>query len=177
VIHYQFYENILNWCHMDKAKFKMVFLKTHPAYKYATSDFWDFSQAGKSNQSITLPVGKTLQIDKKNVRDTFSLHLPPMVVSDSTWLLNIDLRCKMPDEINESFVRFLLSDGEKYVDMQNLLLLRKVNHVDQYQEIDFEMWINKPVSEGKLHISLESVDEEALTTLEVLDIQLRKIKF
>ena len=175
VIHFQFYEHILNWCHMDREKFSMVFMKTHPAYRYATSEPWDFSGAGKSPSVTRLPLNNSISINDLKTSDTINVFLPSLDPGDSSLLLDISFKCLMKDELNESFVRFLLSDKGKYVDLQNLLLRKEINRVDQYHDIHFEMLISKPVKKGTLHIRLESVDKRGTTILKFNDIAIRRI--
>jgi hypothetical protein len=177
VIHFQFYENILNWCEMDRAKFMGVFIKTHPAYKYANSGFWDLSGYEKRPYSH-IQVQKTLAIDESKARDTFSFYLPPLDLYQGSLLLDLSFSCRMDQEINESFLQLLITTNQgEYIDLQHLLLKRKVNKVDQYQEFNYELMINRPIPGSKIHFSLESTDDCASTQLEIREIRVSRIDF
>ncbi len=176
VIHYQFYENILNWCHMDKTKFRMVFMKTDPAYQFSTAEFWDFSGFGKSRDTLFIPVNKTLHIDREKTIDTLNIRLPAIGLNDSGLLLNIHFKCRMEKDINESFIRLLMTENGAYIDLQYFLLKRKVNTFDQVQDVHYEFLITKPLPSCTMHFSLESTDEKAITKVDVVEILVNRVK-
>jgi hypothetical protein len=176
LIHYQFYENIMNWCQMDKEKFRMVFLQTHPAYKYSTYPFWDFSGYGSGKEINEIDIRKTIFIDAGKPVDTLSLALPAMALNDSSLLLTLSLNCKMQDALNGSFVKIYISDGGQYVDLQHFLLRRKVNQVDQFQQVDYELLITKPLTSARMEFSLESADAVSTTTeLQIINARFKRV--
>jgi hypothetical protein len=78
--------------------------------------------------------------------------------------------------MNDSYLRLLLTDNGQYVDLLNLLLVRKINHEDQETEFIYQFHVNKSLVKGKLHFSLESVEGDAISELQIQKIEIKRIK-
>lgn len=176
IVQHQFFENIINWCEMDKERFQMVFLKTHEAYKYATSPFWDFSSFNKVAPMKTVPIQKKLSIDIEKSEDKFQIQLPELEANDSTLLFNLKLKGTMFDEINDSYLRILINDNGEYIELLNLLLRRKMVLANKEQTFIYQFHVSKSINKPLLNISLESVNNKAKTDLNLEEIEIKRIK-
>ncbi len=176
IIHYQFYNHILNSCSMNESNFKMVFLKTHPYYAYSTYPFWDFNSFEK-NKISNIEVNHTLICNNTNLESKISLQLPALITKDSSFLLDIELSIEMFDKINESTLNILINDDEQYVDLHHFLLKRVVKKVNQKTEFTYQILINKSVKQGIIYFYLNSLDKKAKSECQVKSINIQKIKF
>lgn len=175
ILHKQFFETIINPCEMDRKRFSMVFLKTHEAYRYSCSPFWDFSAYNASPLLKKLPVNRIMQTGKHKEKDTLTVFLPPMEARDSALLFELDMLGTMRQDINESYLRILLTDNGAYKDLLNLLLRRKITVSDTGQNFTYQFHVPGSLPQGKLNLSLESVDGKSETLLLIRDIRIKKI--
>jgi len=175
ILHKQFFETIINPCDMDRKRFGMVFLKTHEAYRYSCSPFWDFSAYNSNPVLYELPLNRTLQTGKQKEKDTLTLVLPPMEARDSALLFEVDMQGIMRNDINESYLRILLTDNGAYKDLLNLLLRRKISVSDAGQNFTYQFHVPGSLPKGKLNLSLESVDGQSETLLRIRNIRIKKI--
>jgi hypothetical protein len=175
IVHKQFFENIINWCEMDKQRFQMVFMKTHEAYKYATSPFWDFSRYDQSSTFQTIAIQKQLSINIEKRIDQFQVQLPELDAKDSSLLFNLMIKGEMQDEINDSYLRILINDGGEYIELLNLLLRRKITMANKEQVFIYQFHVSKSVKNPLLNISLESVNNKACTDLKLENIEIKRV--
>jgi hypothetical protein len=83
----------------------------------------------------------------------------------------------MAQSINESYVTMLLTENNKYVDLQNLLLKRVVKKSDKWTEYQYQILVNKPINECKIDLTLGSINNKAITELVIESIEVNNIKF
>ena len=176
ILHYQFSNFILNSCEMNKENFKMIFLKTHRYYAYSTYNFWHFDQY-KPNLISDTTLNLKLTINEKNKNETQSVYLKTKNRNDSSILINLNFKIKMAQSINESYVTMLLTENNKYVDLQNLLLKRVVKKSDKWTEYQYQILVNKPINECKIDLTLGSINNKAITELVIESIEVNNIKF
>jgi hypothetical protein len=174
IIHYQFYNQIINWCKMDKEKFKMVFLKTHPYYTFATSDFWNFDNFDK-HQIQGLIVNNNLKIDKNQVIDKYTIQLTNIQSGDSSLLLDISLKIKQSDKINESVLTMLFSENEQYLDLHHFLLKRVVKQQNNWTNYQYQVYFSKPINCCEIKFTLESINNNAITDVMIEKIRVSRI--
>ena len=175
IVHHQFFENIINWCEMDKERFQMVFLKTHEAYKYATSPFWDFSRFNHYASIKSVSIQKKLSINSEKTEDRYQIQLPELNAKDSSLLFNLKLKGTMLGEINDSYLRILINDNGEYIELLNLLLRRKMNQSDTEQTFIYQFHVSKSIKKPLLNISLESVNNEASCDLKLEAIEIKRV--
>lgn len=175
ILHKQFFETIINPCEMDRKRFGMVFLKTHEAYRYSCSPFWDFSTHENNPVILKLPQNRILQTDQNKPTDTLCMFLPPLEARDSALLFELDMQGTMRHDINESYLRILLTDNGAYKDLLNLLLRRKISVSDTGQNFTYQFHVPGSLPKGKLNLSLESVDGKSETTLLIKEIRIKRI--
>ncbi len=175
VLHYQFSNFILNSCEMNKDKFKMIFLKTHPFYAYSTFDFWKFDQY---NPQLILDTSANMvfKIDANKLEDKQSFMINEIKHNDSSVLIDLNLKIKISQNINESFLTMLITEKDKYVDLQNLLLKRVVKQSDTWTKFKYQILVNKPTSDCKIDFTLGSINNKANTELIIESIAINKIK-
>jgi len=176
IVHKQFFENIINWCEMDKQRFQMVFMKTHEAYKYASSPFWDFSRYDQHRVFQTIAIQKQLSINSKKNIDQFQVELPELDSKDSSLLFNLKIKGSMHDGINDSYLRILINDGGEYIELLNLLLRRKITLAQHEQAFIYQFHVSKSIKNPLLNISLESVNSKACTDLKLDCIEIKRVK-
>jgi hypothetical protein len=176
MVQHQFFENIINWCEMDKERFQMVFLKTHEAYKYATSPFWDFSQFDQTPPVKSILIDKKLNIDAEKKEDRFQIQLPELDAKDSSLLFNLKIKGTMYDEINDSYLRILINDNGEYIELLNLLLRRKMIEANDEQTFIYQFHVGKSIKKPLLNISLESVNNKAVCGLKLESIEIKRVK-
>jgi hypothetical protein len=160
---------------MDKQRFQMVFMKTHEAYKYATSPFWDFSRYDQSSTFQTIAIQKQLSINIEKRIDQFQVQLPELDAKDSSLLFNLIIKGEMQDEINDSYLRILINDGGEYIELLNLLLRRKITMANKAQVFIYQFHVSKSIKNPLLNISLESVNNKACTDLKLENIEIKRV--
>ena len=175
ILHYQFSNFILNSCEMNKEKFKMIFLKTHRYYAYSTYDFWKFEQY-KPQLTLDTSVNLNFSIDENKLEQKQSLSLKEIKHNDSSILIDINLKIKMSQNINESYLTMLITENNQYIDLQNLLLKRVVKQSDIWTEFKYQIFVNKPIKECKIDFTLGSINNNAKTELIIENIAINKIK-
>ena len=176
IVHHQFFENIINWCEMDKERFQMVFMKTHEAYKYASSPFWDFSRYDQHRVFQTIAIQEQLSINIEKNIDQFQVKLPELDSKDSSLLFNLKIEGSMHDGINDSYLRILINDGGEYIELLNLLLRRKITLAQHEQAFIYQFHVSKSIKNPLLNISLESVNSKACTDLKIENIEIKRVK-
>jgi hypothetical protein len=149
IIQYQFMNNIINWCDMDKARFEMVFLKTHDVYHYSTYPFWDFSDSNNNPVISETSINKTLHINEK-VKPYYIL-LPETDCKDSSLLLSFFIRADTSNK--DAYLRLLITDNGQYVEQQTLLLQRKATANGKFK---FQFLIRQSLRKGRAELRLES---------------------
>jgi hypothetical protein len=175
ILHYQFSNFILNSCEMNKEKFKMIFLKTHRYYAYSTYDFWKFEQY-KPQLTLDTAVNLNFSIDENKLKQKQSLTLKEIKQNDSSILIDINLKIKMSQNINESYLTMLITENNQYIDLQNLLLKRVVKKSDIWTEFKYQIFVNKPIKECKIDFTLGSINNNAKTELIIENAAINKIK-
>jgi hypothetical protein len=175
IVHHQFFENIINWCEMDKERFQMVFLKTHEAYKYSTSPFWDFSRFDKDACIQSVSIQKKLSINSEKTEDRYQIQLPELSAKDSSLLFNLKLKGTMFGKINDSYLRILINDNGEYIELLNLLLRRKMTKSDTEQTFIYQFHVSKSIKKPLLNISLESVNNQATCDLKLEAIEIKRV--
>lgn len=175
ILHYQFSNFILNSCEMNKDKFKMIFLKTHPYYAYSTYDFWKFDQF-KPQLTFDTSANLNFSINKLRIEQKQSFSLKKIQHNDSSILVDLNLKIKMSQNINESFLTMLITENDKYVDLQNLLLKRVVKQSNTWTEFKYQILVNKPIHECKIDFTLGSINNNAITELVIERVKINKIK-
>ncbi len=175
ILHYQFSNFILNSCEMNKEKFKMIFLKTHRYYAYSTYDFWKFEQY-KPQLTLDTAVNLNFSIDENKLEQKQSLSLKEIKHNDSSILIDINLKIKMSQNINESYLTMLITENNQYIDLQNLLLKRVVKQNDTWTEFKYQIFVNKPIKECKIDFTLGSINNNAKTELIIENVAINKIK-
>ncbi|MDP2176529.1 MAG: hypothetical protein Q8K70_11525 [Bacteroidota bacterium] len=176
IIHYQFYNQIINWCKMDKAKFKMVFLKTHPYYAYSTSDFWNF-ESFKTNQIIDSSINLNFSINPNQSKDSKTIEFDEIIANDSNILIDLELKIKMNNNINESVISMLLTENNQYIDLHHFLLKRVVKEKNNWTDYKYQILINKPIRHCKIDFTLESIDNNSITELSIQNVKLHRIAY
>ena len=175
IILFQFYEQIINWCEMDKQRYHMVFLKTHEAYKYASSPFWDFEKLHPSAHKKSIVHPCELSINQNKETDTHQLNLPPMSNKDSAVLYTLFFRQQEMTEQKDAYLRLLLTDKGEYIDLLHLLLLRKINPSPQIQAFTYQFHCSKLAKAPILQLNLESVNHTTQTKLYLDSIWIQNI--
>jgi hypothetical protein len=175
IVHHQFFENIINWCEMDKERFQMVFLKTHEAYKYATSPFWDFSRFNQAPPLKLITLNKKLSIGSEKTDDRIQVQLPELEAKDSSLLFDLKIKGTMFDEINDSYLRILINDNGEYIELLNLLLRRKISTYGTEQTFIYQFHVSKSIKNPLLNISLESVNNKAVCELKLEELEIKRV--
>jgi hypothetical protein len=175
IVQHQFFENIINWCEMDKERFQMVFLKTHEAYKYATSPFWDFSRFNQAPPLKLIPLNKKLSIGSEKTDDRIQVQLPELEAKDSSLLFDLKIKGTMFDEINDSYLRILINDNGEYIELLNLLLRRKISTYGTEQTFIYQFHVSKSIKNPLLNISLESVNNKAVCELKLEELEIKRV--
>jgi hypothetical protein len=153
----------------------MVWMKTHEAYKYASSPFWNFEALHPSAQHQTIKQTVTLNINAQKPSDNTDIMLPPLQQKDSAVLYTLFLNSKALNQYDDAYLRLLLTDNGNYVDLLHLLLIRKVNPSPQAQAFIYQFHCSKTALQPKLQINLESVDQKAETTVHLDSIWVQNI--
>ena len=175
IVLFQFYEQIINWCEMDQKRYHMVWMKTHEAYKYASSPFWNFEALHPSSQHQSLKQPVTLNINAHKPSDNTDIMLPPLQQKDSAVLYTLFLSSKTLNQYDDAYLRLLLTDKGNYVDLLHLLLIRKIKSSPQAQAFTYQFHCSKTAFQPKLQINLESVDQKAETTVHLDSIWIQNI--
>ena len=81
----------------------------------------------------------------------------------------------MAHNINESFLTLLITENEKYVDLQNLLLKRVVKQSNTWTEFKYQILVNKPIHGCKIDFTLGSINNNAVTELVIERVKINKI--
>jgi hypothetical protein len=174
IIHYQFYNQIINWCKMDKEKFKMVFLKTHPHYAYSTSDFWNFESFEKK-QLKDSTCNLSFSIHQNKPKDLNTIEIVGINSQASNILIELDLKIKMNQNLNESVLTMLLTENNQYIDLHHFLLKRVVKKNDEWVNYQYQIYISKPIKKCKLDFTLESINNKADTDLKIENVKIKSI--
>lgn len=174
IIHYQFYNQIINWCKMDKEKFKMVFMKTHPFYAFSTSEFWNFENFEKQ-EIKQVSCHQELSIQSNKTKDKFEINIENIQSGDSSILLDVYLKMKHIDHINESVLTMLLTENSNYIDLHHFLLKRLVKQRDAWTAYQYQIYISKPIQSCKIDFTLESINNKAQTDLIIEKIGVNRI--
>jgi hypothetical protein len=170
----QFFNQIINWCSMDKERFEMVFLQTHEVYHYACHNFWDFNKYKKTQPLEQFSVNKSLKTNSSSPIAKASISMPNIETNDSDLLVTIKMNAKILEAKNTSYLRMLILNEGKYVEQQTLLLRRKFDTVCKEEE--FDILIHKELKNATLEMTLESVDGSSSAEIEDLQILIRRIK-
>lgn len=169
ILQYQFFNNIINWCDMDKERFEMVFLKTHEVYHYSTSPFWDFSEYRDQAVIEQIDISKTLKLHSKESVTT--IDLPEIESHDSLLLFTFDIYS--PDNNKDAYLRFLLTDNGRYVEQQTFLLQRKTQFSPSTY---FQFFIRQGLKKGKLEIRIETTGSDANCGVMIDRLRIQRIK-
>lgn len=168
VVQFQFFEHIINWCSMDRNRFAMVFMRTHEAYRYSTYPFWDFGFAQQKQPVHTRNLAVHLAYN-----ESFEFHTGPIDAKDSSLLIRFRGRAKTDSKTN--YIRILLTDKDKYVDQQTLLLIRKIALDNEWHDFEFQFPIHQSLSRGKFWIKLESTNENQAGELFLDSVDFRRL--
>lgn len=177
IIHTQFFENIINWCDMDKKRFQMVFLKTDPIYRYSCSPFYNYSKYDNNLSFINKKIDKIFSIHSNVSKDTITYFFNEWKTNDSTLLINIKFKALIKDYINESFFRILLTDNGVYKDLHYVLLKRILEQTDSVTEFTYQFHLNESVLKPILHLSLETNKDPDESELLLESIEVKRVKF
>lgn len=171
IILFQFFNNIINWCDMDKKRFEMVYLKTDKVYNYSTYPFWDFSRFDHLNSiTNTFNLHSTLSLNS-----SIEFPLGDYNVGDSSLLLDVNL--KAANINNDAYLDILITDSGKYVEQQTLLLCRKVETTDP-TTFKFQFLINKNLSDSsKINIQLKSTGSKSPCIVVIETLELKRIRY
>jgi hypothetical protein len=82
----------------------------------------------------------------------------------------------MVQNINESFLKILITENDKYVDLQNLLLKRVVKQSNTWTDFKYQILVNKPINEFKIDFTLGSINNNANTELMIERVKINKIR-
>lgn len=175
ILQYQFLENIINWCDMDKRRYKLVFLKTHDAYRYGTSRFWNYDQAKNEDTFQYIPLNKTLSITPEQSEDTFSISMPELDTRDSTILFSILIEPSDNSKPGEVFIRLFLTDAGAYVDLHHVLMSRLYGNEPVKSQYEYDFTIKRPLSSGLLQMSLSTAGRKQPYELTIRGIALRRV--
>lgn len=175
ILHYQFSNFILNSCEMNKEKFELIFLKTHPYYAYSTYDFWNFDSK-KDSLIYEVPLNKKLiKINNTKEFDTTSTTLN-YTNNNNQILLTIEFDAVMKNKVNESVISILLKDEEKYIDLHHLLLKRILKQDNQIKSLKYEIPISKSFNSLNISLMLKSLSRDSETKIWLKTIKLNQLK-
>lgn len=173
IVQYQFFNHIINWCDMDKARYKMVFLKTHEVYRYSTYSFWDFNEYKERKPFLTIdPKISLCQSDEKKSED--HLEINGIDGKDSSILVTMKLIGTRSND--NAYLRLLITEDGKYIEQQTLLLSRKISKENEKQEFEFEFPIRKKIKNLKIRVGLESTFGAIKANLVLRNIELRRME-
>ncbi len=170
IVVYQFFNNIINWCDMDKKRFEMVYLKTDKVYNYSTSPFWDFSRFDSVQYHSEIDLDCDLALNS-------SLNVPIgyINVGDSSMLF--DLYFKATNVNKDAYLDILVTDDGKYVEQQTLLLCRKVESLVP-TSFKFQFLIHQTLSDSsKIDIQLKSTGSRVPCIVAIEKLRIKKIRY
>lgn len=151
IVLYQYFNHIINWCNMDKARFSMIFMRTHEVYKYSTYPFWDFSAYDAAPiEGITI-VNKTLKTDE-------SVNIETDRITDTREPVLVDIRGKARTTNRTAYLRILITRDGQYIEQQTLLLQRKMKTDGQWHDYEFQFPLNTTMQGLNFWIKPETVD-------------------
>lgn len=176
IVQYQFLENIINWCEMNRRRFELVFLKTHDAYKYATSDFWDFSRHKHIETFGNLHPDKTLSIGPNRHMDTMDLNLPELLCGDSAVLVSVQIEADKGKDPGEAYLRLLLNDNGNYRDLHNFLIVKLIKSSQWQHSREYDFHIDRNLLRGQLHIALCTAGGQPDYQVNIKQISFRHIR-
>lgn len=170
----QFFNQIINWCSMDKEKFEMIFLQTHEVYNYSCHNFWNFEQYKESTPIHQFKVIDGIKTNEDTPVSKRSIQLPDTDANDSDLLVTLRMDAKISEVKNKSYLRMLILNDGQYVEQQTLLMRRKFD--TESKEEEFDILIHKGLKKSSLELTLESVDGTSFAEIAHMQIIIRRIK-
>jgi hypothetical protein len=174
ILHYQYSNFILNSCEMNEEKFKMIFLKTHPYYAYSTYDLWNFESFEKKQIKDSI-CNLSFSIHQNKPKDLNTIEIVGINSQTSNILIELDLKIKMNQNINESVLTMLLTENNQYLDLHHFLLKRVVKKNNEWVSYQYQIYISKPIKKCKLDFTLESINNKADTDLKIETVKIKSI--
>lgn len=173
----QFFDHIINWCDMDKERYKMVFLKTHEAYKYSTSKLWNYEPFLHNPPFLNISPDSKLSIDRNQPADLVEFDLPPIDNRDSLLAVTIQFLARKTGRSNEAFLRILASDNGNYREQLRHLLRRELKQDRNETKFSYTFHLGGKLEKGRISIFLESVDGRSGANVHVQEISIRRFLF